>query len=95
MSEMLSKVVDSAKRDRGVAKMLRKIAKLDAKLMPSGVVLQLERFGERGNVKQAQKLSNLCDRVAQKIMGSGEDAEEMAMWISYNYQQVVRELDTK
>lgn len=92
---MLDKVVDKAKQDPEVAKMLREIAALDAKLMPGGAVFRVGRTMGRGYLEQAEKLSNLCDEIAQKIVGPDEDAEEMAMWISYNCQQVVRELERK
>ena len=95
LGETLDKVVDSAKRDREVAKMLREIAELDAKLMPGGAVFRVGHTMERGYLKQAERLSDLCDKIARKIVGADQDAEEMAMWISYNCQQVVRELDRK
>jgi hypothetical protein len=99
LSERIDEVVDRAKRDPEIAKMLSEIAKLDAQLMPKGVPLRLQDEWIRTRSAQWQqqvlKASRLCEEVALKIVGPGEDLEEMAMCISFNCQNVVRQLDKK
>ena len=99
MGDLLDEVVDKARRDRKVAKMLREIAKLDSKLMPTGTPVVIEDEYQRMQSPKSQqmgvKLSNLCDEVAEKIAGPSEDVDELAMWISYHCQEVTRELNKK
>jgi len=37
-----------------------------------------------------QRSSNLCDEVARAIADPDEDPDEIALWISYNCQKIVK-----
>ena len=95
MSSWLSRILETARRDKNLAKKLREIAELDSKLMPKLIRLNeptLNRMGSREYRQMMQRSSNLCDEAARAIASPGEDADEIALWISYNCQKIVRQL---
>ena len=96
----LISVVKVAQQDRKLAKMLRKIAKFDTKLMPtSGTAIRIaDEFQRTQSPKwqrMMQKASTLCDEAAIKIAGPDDDIDEIALWISHNCQEIVRELNKR
>lgn len=91
MSDWLDRIVEAARRDKNLAKKLREIADIDSKVMPTGVLTSTKQMSESEAIPQMmQRSSNLCDEVARAIADPDEDPDEIALWISYNCQKIVK-----
>jgi len=98
MSVWLSRILEQAQKDKNLAKKLSRIAELDSKLMPSGLMRGsdlLNRMESQSYHKMAMESSRLCDEVAREVAAPDEDPDEIANWISYNCGQIARQLPRK
>lgn len=79
--------VTRAKTDGVLRRKLHELARLDALAMSSASQALSDSWMEN-----AARVERLCDEVAQRVAQPGEEVDEVAQWISYNCQGVVRSL---
>ena len=91
----MNRIIERAHSDEFFEEKVREIAKLDSTLLPSGFYATgsvLARLQTRDGQEMTQRLSDLCDEVAETIAEPTEDAASIASWISYNCQSIVQRL---
>jgi len=107
MADWKERFVERARTDDDLMLKLFEIARLDSECMPGtgitrgGQVIgwvadnrkQMGAVTSRDWQSKAMRLDSLCDEVAEKVAAPGEDAGEIAQWISYNCQEVAQEID--
>lgn len=93
-------VVKLAQSNSTLKKKLQEIAKLDSYLsMPSGVPIAVDQWAEGASLKQRNivtaQYNDLFDEVYQLLQISKVDSEEFGVWLSFNIQEIVRELSRR
>lgn len=96
------RVLAAAQRDRKLVKKLRKIQKLERKLIGGSnvggvTVIQVDKEAAKMETKKFQKANReyneIIDQIALGLAEKGENPDEFAQWLSYNYENILHSLE--
>jgi Mg2+ and Co2+ transporter CorA len=93
--------VEKATNEPRLAKKLREMAELESRAisgtrsggMTAGSIDDMLARAQSGaGAAQTQRLLALYDEVAKMVAEAGESTDDLSDWISYHYQEVLREV---